>query len=65
MNQRTTTPLERSVFRHLDILLKEGTITARAIVIKWKLSTEDAVYLIRIWNQNHNEAGDYSLIQMP
>ena len=64
MNMRTTQPIERSIFRFLDILHKESRlISLSAIKRKWPgISDQDCKNLIKWWNINHNEDGDYDMI---
>ena len=60
--QRTTTDVEKAVFRHLDILHKDNKVFARAIQLKWKFDIDTCILLIKIWNKN--KGGNYNLITL-
>ena len=64
MLMRSTTPVEKAVFRMLDILHKEKkTNYKQAIKRKWPgMADEDVKNMINWWNINQNENGDYNTI---
>ena len=62
--ERETTPLEKAVFLHLDILYKENKskVSINSIRKKWShLSTDDARNLLEWWNKNSPKK-DYKFI---
>ena len=52
--QRTTTEVERAVFRHLDVLHKETKVGTRALQLKWGFDMDTCIFLIKLWNKNRN-----------
>jgi len=61
---RAATPVEKSVFRLLDTLNSEGkTNYKEAIKRKWPdITNREIKDLIKWWNINQNEHGDYNNI---
>ena len=62
MRARTTTDVEKAVFKYLDILHTENKIGIRALQKKWGFDTETAILLINLWNKNKGQ--DYKIIKL-
>ena len=60
--QRTTTEVEKAVFKYLDILHKENQVGARVLQRKWKFEMNTCILLIKLWNKN--KGGNYNLITL-
>ena len=60
--QRTTTEVEKAVFKYLDILHKENQVGARVLQRKWNFDMNTCILLIKLWNKN--KGGNYNLITL-
>lgn len=60
--QRTTTEVEKAVFKYLDILHKENKVGARVLQRKWNFDIDTSIYLIQLWSKN--KGSNYEIITL-